>query len=180
MGKASGNREPSTGGYLNRIKSPSVREAGRPTTARRWWPALTTLLVVGVGVSLLVPGGRHQWALSIVRQPARFTALSFDHPNVLPTQVRENQPISVAFTIGNEEGRPLDYRYVINVSPAASAAQATTATAVVRAGGSRSISAVVRLRCANSPCRVQVSLPGHPESIDFLATLVPHTNDPHG
>ncbi len=152
-------------------ESETAKVKARSSRPMRWWPVVTTVLVLAVGISLLVPSTRHQWALSLVRQPTPYTALSFDQPAALPTHVVEDRPISVSFTIGNQEGRSLVYRYVVQASSTDGAAGETSGRAAVPNGGSRSISAVVRPACSTSPCQVQVSLPGYPVTIDFLADV---------
>lgn len=150
-----------------------------PRAGKRWWPVATALLIIAVGISLLVPQARHQWALSLVRQPTRFTALSFERPGALPAQVVKDAPVTVGFTIANMEGRPLVYRYVLQASSPAGSAGSVSGTMQLPSAGSRSVSAVLRQTCTESPCRFEVSLPGYPETIDFLAAVVTG-GAPHG
>ena len=144
---------------------------GRGSQARRWWPTLTILILVGVGLSLLVPAGRHQWALSIIRQPTPYTALYFDHPSSLPTDVPNDQRVSFTFSIANHEGHSLDYRYSVDVSPSPSRIPPATGTAVVASGRSRSIATAPEVACSASPCQVRVTLPDQGRSIDFLVSV---------
>lgn len=139
--------------------------------ARRWWPVLVPLAVLAIGVSLLLPAGRHQWALSLFRQPMRYTALSFNKAWALPTTAVINEPIAISFTIGNQEGRAMDYRYGIIESAGGISHTLGESTRIVAAGATWIVSTVIRPTCATSPCRVEVWLPGHPETIDFLVTL---------
>jgi hypothetical protein len=136
---------------------------------RRWWPVLTFLLVVAIGISLLFPGARHQWAVSILRQPTRYTVLYFDHPASLPHEARVSQTVRFSFTIVNDEGHPVDYRYVVgNVVGTGDPTEREVSTTRISARGARSISVSLRPACAASPCRIQVSLAGYPETIAFL------------
>jgi hypothetical protein len=134
---------------------------------RRWWPSLTVLLVVAIGISLSIPAGRHQWDLSILRQPTRYTSLYFDHPASLPHQAQASQTIRFSFTIVNNEGRPVDYRYRVETSPTDSPPGQELST-TIPAARSESILVSMRPACTASPCRIRVSLDGYPESIDFL------------
>jgi hypothetical protein len=138
-----------------------------PRGQRRWWPSLTVLLVVAIGISLSFPAGRHQWDVSILRQPTRYTALYFDHPASLPHQAKVNQTIAFSFTIANDEGRAVDYRYRVQTSPAGSPQQQEVST-TIPAARVESISVSLRPACAGSPCRIRISLAGYPETIDFL------------
>jgi hypothetical protein len=150
-------------------------------TAPRWlrragqraWPAAGLVLVAGVAVSLLLPAGRHQWALSLIRQPARYTALSFTRPADLPRVVGHFQRVAISFAVANHEGRAMTYRYVVSSASGRRTRDLAQAEAVVASGATWSVAIKVRPHCAASPCRVTVSLPGQPEVIDFLAAVRP-------
>jgi hypothetical protein len=137
----------------------------------QWWPALIVIAVLAVGASLLFPASRHQWALSLFRQPARYTVLSFTDASALPASAVIKRPITVSFTVGNREGRALDYRYVLSASSGKTSRILRQSARTVAAGATWRVSAVVRPACQTSPCRIEISLPGHPETIDFLVSL---------
>jgi hypothetical protein len=139
--------------------------------ARRWWPILIPLVAAVVGVTLIFPATRHQWALSIIRQPARYTVLSFNDASDLPAAAVINQPIAFSFNIGNQEGRAVNYKYVITESSGKTSRVLDEAARSVVAGETWKVAKVVKLGCSSSPCRVQIVLPGHPETIDFLVDL---------
>jgi hypothetical protein len=139
-------------------------------TPRPWWPILAPLAVLMAGLSLLSPAGRHQWALSLFRQPARYTVLFFDHPADLPATAGAGRPIRISFTVGNREERAVGYRYVVRAAGGRRSRIVGEASRTVAAGASWTVSTAVRPVCRTSPCRIQVSLPGHPETIDFLVT----------
>lgn len=129
------------------------------------------VLAFAIGISVLLPAGRHQWALSLFQQPTRYTALSFNRPWALPATAVVNKPVSVSFTISNHERRTVDYRYVLSASNGRNSRVLGGAGKSLAAGANWTVSAVVRPTCGGSSCRVEVSLPGHPETIDFLVTL---------
>jgi hypothetical protein len=129
------------------------------------------MAVAAIGLSLLVPAGRHQWAVSLFRQPAHYTALSFNRAWSLPSAVTINEPVTFSFTVGNQEGRDTDYRYVISESAAGLTQKLKGASSVVPSGKTWTVSTVITPSCIVSPCKIEVSLPGHPETIDFLVTL---------
>ena len=138
---------------------------------RRWWPVFVPLLVAGLVASFAIPSARHQWALSVFRQPARYTALSFNGAWKLPSAVATYQPVRISFVIDNQEGQTEAYRYVITQTSAGLTSTLGKSVKTVAAGRSGTVSTIIRPTCLVSPCRVQVSLPGHPETIDFLATV---------
>jgi hypothetical protein len=129
------------------------------------------LAVLAAGASLLSPAGRHQWALSLFRQPARYTVLSFSHASALPSAARINEPIAVSFMVGNHEGHAVGYRYVLAASGGGRSHILGESTRTVAAGATWTVSTSVRPRCDISLCRIEVSLPGHPETIDFRVTI---------
>jgi D-inositol-3-phosphate glycosyltransferase len=147
---------------------------GRPGRARWGWRVLAGAAALAAVISLLVPTWRHQWALSVLRQPTRYTALFFDRGTVLPARVAAGQPVHVGFTVSNREGRAIRYRYMISTYPVGSDGGHRRLLAesvkLVPAGSSWSVFAAVRPHCGRAPCRIQVSLPGHPETIDLVLT----------
>ena len=151
-----------------------TRACPPPGRARWCWRVLAGAAGLASAISLLVPAGRHQWALSLLRQPTQYTVLYFDRAAVLQDRVTPGQPVQFAFTVGNREGRALRYRYVISTYPLGSGGGRPLLLAesakLVPAGSNWSVSVTVRPHCGSSPCRIQVSLPGHPETIDFLPT----------
>jgi uncharacterized membrane protein len=143
---------------------------GEPPT-RRWWPVLLPLVLVVIAASVYLPSGRHQWALSLSRQPTHYTVLAFSNAANLPAQTAISQPVTVSFAIGNREGRAEKYRYVLTQSPSKTASVLGQSTKSVAAGATWNVTTTIRPSCQSSPCRIQVSLPGHPEKIDFLVSL---------
>jgi len=138
---------------------------------RRWWPVVAPLAFMAIAASLILPAGRHQWALSLFRQPTYYTSLSFDSAWSLPASATRGAPLSFSFSVGNHEGRAVTYRYLISEGPAGKGQTVGQSTKIVAAGATWTVSTTVPATCTGSPCRVQVSLPGHPEMIDFLVTL---------
>ena len=138
---------------------------------RRWWPFLVPLVVIALAASFVIPSARQQWAVSVFRQPARYTALSFNSAWKLPAAVVPYVPVKVSFVIQNEEGRTERYRYLIIQTSAGESATLGQSAQSITAGRSWTVSTVIRPSCLISPCRIRVSLPGHPETIDFLASV---------
>ena len=132
---------------------------------------LVPVAVVAVLVSLLLPAGRHQWALSLIRQPTPYTSLFFTKPAALPAAVSWDAPVPVSFSIQNNQGRPTAYRYVITDSAANQTQQLAEAKRTVRSGATWTVSIVLHPDCAATPCRFDIALPGHPETIDFQVSM---------
>jgi Protein of unknown function (DUF1616) len=142
----------------------------------RWWPIGAVVLVVAAA-SLAFPAARHQWALSFVRQPTHYTALSFVDAAHLPTTTTVGTPVHLSFTVANNEGKAVSYPYVVT-SSGTKDGQTTTAqtilhrsTITIPSGAQRSASISVVPVCSTSVCRVTVALPGHGESINALLNV---------
>jgi hypothetical protein len=138
---------------------------------RRWWVFLGPLALVALTLSFVIPSVRHQWALSVFRQPTQYTALSFNKASELPSGVITYEKIKISFVINNQEGETEHYRYVITQTSAGLSSTLGKSAKTVAPGRSWTVSTVIRPTCLVSPCRVEVSLPGHPETIDFLAAV---------
>ncbi len=147
-------------------------------TTRRWWPYVTGLAVLAIAASLLSPAGRHQWALSIFRQPTRFTTLYFNNADALPTTLVTNRPIPISFTVRNDEGRPASYRYVVISSDRVYTNTLSQGSRTVAPGAAWRVALVVRPTCKLSPCRIKVSLPRYRVVIDFQVILEPSAVGP--
>jgi hypothetical protein len=145
----------------------------RPWPSRpRWRAVIAVAAAVLIGTSVLLPAGRHQWALSLFRQPARYTALAFRYAWLLPSVSTSRARIPLFFTISNQEGRPVRYQYVLRqVDPLGNEQTLSTASDVIPSGATWTVDTSVRPYCNLSPCRVEVVLPGYPEKINFLVVL---------
>jgi hypothetical protein len=149
----------------------------RVARRRRLWPLALAAVVALVGLSFVSPAGRHQWALSFIRQPSRFTALSFQNAAALPRNIEAGARIHLAFTVANHEGRQTKYPYVLSsANPNGTSARTVLdrAALTVPSGTQRTASVTVRPVCAASACEVQVSLLGHPETLDVLLDVHRH------
>ena len=142
------------------------------TRSQRRWPTVVAVTAVLIAISLLLPGGRHQWAVSLFRQPTRYTVLAFSDPANLPNRAGLGKSLTVAFTISNYEGRAVTYRYVLSEDSRGAHEVLGSSARSVAAGRTAAVVTTVRPSCRTSPCRIEVSLPGHPETIDFLVSLV--------
>jgi hypothetical protein len=141
---------------------------------RRRWPLLLAVLAVLMGLTLVSPSGRHQWAVSLIRQPTPYTTLSFQDAAGLPHNVESGAPVHLTFTVANHEGRLTDYPVVLSSANADGAGAATAllrTTVTIPSGGQRTMSVSVRPACKTSACELQVSLPGQAETIDVVLAM---------
>jgi hypothetical protein len=148
----------------------------RPTrrTHGRW---LLAVLAVVIGLTLASPAGRHQWALSFIRQPTPSTTLSFRDSAALPHTVEIGARVRLSLTVANHEGRRLAYPLVVSSANLGDTHAMTVlhrSTLTVPSSGQRTTSIAVRPACTASTCELQVSLPGHHETIDVLLDMRRH------
>lgn len=137
----------------------------------RWWSALAIALTVLTVTSALSPVLRHQWALSLTRQPTPYTVLAFKQASALPTTAIRGKEIKVSFIINNEEGHPVRYRYVLASGSNRKLTSLSTSDKTVSAGTAWVVTESVVPKCAKAACKIQISLPSQQEKIDFLVTL---------
>ena len=144
-----------------------------PDSQVRWavGGALAALAVLVVA-SLLIPAGRHQWAVSFVRQPTPTTSLAFTHPTALPSSAKSGDPVTLAFTVANHEGRDQHYQYVVtSQSPGQTPALVARGSVAVADGTAQSVVRDVVPQCTGSSCVVQVALPEQSVLIDVRLDL---------
>ena len=135
-----------------------------------WLYGAGFVTVVLVAASLLSPWVRHEWGLSLGRQPTPYTQLGFSHAADLPATGVRGKGISVTFVITNDAGKQLSYRYVVASGSGTKLTALRSGTRLVAAGASWDVDTVVVPKCAASSCRIQVSLLEQDESIDFILT----------
>ena len=138
----------------------------------RWraWAAATLVGLAAIGASLTSPQLRHQWLVSFVRQPTPYTVLAFAAPDNLPVQTTPRWHISVSFVIGNNEGRPVHYRWVLASGSKSALTPIRTGSRLVAAGKEWTVKTTFVPKCPGRDCAIEVSLPAQHEHIDFLVT----------
>jgi hypothetical protein len=144
---------------------------------RRRWPLVLAVGATLVGLSFVSPAARHQWALSFIRQPSPYTTLSFQDPASLPDNIESGAHIHLTFTVANHEGRRMSYPYVLSsTNPGGTPAVRVLdrAAITVAAGKQQTTSVTVRPVCAHTTCEVEVSLLGHPETLNVLLHVHGH------
>ncbi len=162
-------RRPSSSSYGQPDEDRQVSQFDRP----RWdiWLLGTGLLAIALAVaSFASPWVRHEWSLSLQRQPTPYTQLGFANAGALPTTGIPGQSVPVSFIITNDEGRPVSYRYVVASGSGTTLTAISSATKVVAAGAAWGVGINVVPKCPTASCRVQVSLPEQNMSIDFPLT----------
>jgi len=150
------------------VREDRTSERTRVRTHRRLWPVVVPLAIAAIAVSLVLPGTRHQWAESVVRQPAPYSAVSFVAPSELPTTLVSGQSLQFTFTVENHESKSLRYPYFLIASPTKNADGIVGGgSVVVPAGGSRNVNVSLDPKCSGSPCRISVGLAGYGVAVDF-------------
>ena len=162
-------RRPSSSGYGQPNEDAQVSRHDPP----RWdiWLLGTGLLAIALAAaSFLSPWVRHEWSLSLQRQPTPNTGLGFTNVASLPATGVPGKGIPVSFTITNDEGRQVSYRYVVASGSGTTLTTISSGTTDIAAGQSLGVRIVVVPKCAAASCLVQVSLPDQNESIYLRLT----------
>jgi hypothetical protein len=147
----------------------TVTTADRPNW-RAWGLAAAIGIIVACG-STIFPYLRHQWLISFVRQPVPYTVLAFTDATQLPVTALRGTDIALSFAITNDEGRTVHYRYVVASGSGATLTPIQAGSRTVGRGGKWTVNTAAEPECADRECRIQVSLPGQGEHIDFLVRL---------
>jgi hypothetical protein len=133
---------------------------------------LLALLVVGATVVALSSQARHQLALSLVRQPEKYTELYFAGDG--PTQVSpgtDRAVVHVSFTVANHEGETTRFPYAVQVVNDAEAPLGRAEGSVeVGGGNSVTVTLAVVIPATEPLSAVDVDLEGRNEHIRFLAS----------
>jgi hypothetical protein len=163
-----GRRPPS----LNPVEltEDSADSADEPPRWGLWLAGTGFVAIVLILASLASPWVRHEWALSLSHQNTPYTQLAFSSAVALPTSAVRGHGIPVSFTIANNEGKQVSYRYVVSSGSGSELESLTSATKGVSAGNSWDVDVTVVPKCAASTCRIKVSLPKQGESIYFVVT----------
>jgi O-antigen/teichoic acid export membrane protein len=147
-------------------------DASAKGTRGRRWPLVAAAVVVLIGISFATPAGRHQWAVSFIRQPTPYTVLSFENAGHLPTTLSSGGHLELTFAVTNHEGRDVRYRYLVTSASSGQIPVVLQRSILAVPEGVRQTESVsVVPTCQGSPCRVQVSLPGPAESIEVQVEL---------
>jgi hypothetical protein len=135
------------------------------------WLAVTSLVTVATAVAtLLSPWVRHEWVLSLFRQNTPYTQLGFNDATKLPVTAVRGKGVPVSFFVTNDEGKPTAYQYVVASGSGPKLESLSSATKTVAAGATWDVHVTVVPKCAETTCRIEVSLPREGESIDLLLT----------
>ena len=149
-----------------------ARDSQREQPRWEWWLCGAGLVsAIIIITSLLSPYIRHQWALSLSGQNARYTELAFNRAAALPVTAVRGKSIQISFTITNDEGTALFYRYVVASGSGSKLKLVSSSSKTVPQGAAWRVNRLVVPKCAQIACRVQVSLPQQGERIDFILML---------
>ena len=135
----------------------------------KWWFLGTILtVVILIAVSLVSPWVRHEWKLSLGRQNTPYTQLAFNNAVTLPAVAVRGKKIQLSFTIVNDEGSSMSYRYVVASGSGAKLETLSSSRKAVASGATWHVISTLMPKCAGSTCRIQVSLPQQNEKIDYM------------
>ncbi len=128
--------------------------------------AASGLALTGDGYSLLQKAG-------LVARPVSYTALSFENPEALPTQLPSaHTTVKTAFMIHNVSGAPRTYHWFVDITRNDRSMRIRTGTLKLLAESQRVISEILALSCPSGRLKVTISLANPAESIDYWANCL--------
>lgn len=150
------------------MSNTQIDEIPREPPRWGWWLGaagfVAVILVVG---SMLSPYVRHQLSLSVFRQNSPYTQFGFTDAPSLPTTAVPGKKIQISFFVTNDEGKAMQYQYVVASGSSAKLATLTSSSNTVAAGETWNVNVGVVPKCSANTCQVQISLPQQAETIDF-------------
>ena len=147
------------------------RAGGRLLSGASGVGVLATVVLAAVVVALVLVqyvGLGAARRLGLVATPQRFTQLSFEHPDRLPSSVTPGRPLSLGFAIADHEGRRVTYHWSVTIAGGSTPAQLAAGATTVASSQSRDVAVVVRLpRFVKGPATVLVALASPAEAISL-------------
>lgn len=129
---------------------------------------LAVLLLLLVAIAAAFPRQlKHQWELSVVRQPTPYTQLYFTAPASIPSVLAAGQQNTFDFTIENDEGRAYRYTYVVTLQDSRARQQVSKETVMVNSGERVTRAVTVDPTDKESRYLVSVTIPTLNQSIQF-------------
>ncbi len=154
----------------NETRRGDRREDTREDTRRRAGitVGLAVLLLLVVAIVAAFPRQiKHQWELSVVRQPTPYTQLYFTAPASIPRVLAVGQQNTFDFTIENDEGRASRYTYVVTLEDSRARQQVSKETVMVNSGERVTRAVTVDPTDKASRYLVSVTIPTLNQSIQF-------------
>ena len=138
-----------------------------------WWRWIGLIAVLAVASGLIQTGAGHSLLqrAGLVAEPVDYTALSFDNPAALPTQLPSaHATVPTAFMIHNVSGAQRTYRWFIDVTRNDRSQRIGTGTLDLPAESQQVIRENLALSCPSGRLKVTISLASPAESIDYWAS----------
>jgi hypothetical protein len=129
------------------------------------------LLVMGVVQSNFV---RPLWrAIGVIGPPQSYTAISFENPRDLPTELSGKQPtVTAAFMISNKTADPQNYAWAVSVVEGDTVRGSSSGNINVAAGQAALVSRQIKINCKPGQVKLMVSLIRPKEHIDAFMNCV--------
>ena len=134
------------------------------------WRALVLVVLVAFAVELAQTGSGHALLqkAGLLKAPASYTTLSFEHPQLLPRQLTaKKSSVNISFLIHNATGSPHTYNWQVHVVHGKGSTPVASGWALVSAGASAKVSRAIRTSCVSGKVDFVIKLAAQQESINF-------------
>ncbi|MEB4210082.1 hypothetical protein [Mycobacterium sp. 94-17] len=139
---------------------------------------LSAILAVGAVLAALSGTVRHEIAVSLTRQPEKYTVLYFSDGLKWAGAGTDRLIMTVSFTVVNHQGRPTRFPYAVQVLDPAKTPIARSEGSVDIADGKDTTAAVdVNVPASAGWSAVEVNLVGRAERIRLLQSSSEATNN---
>jgi len=143
------------------------------------WVALVAVLAVTLGVVQTGAGHSLLQKAGLIAASVDYTALSFDDPQALPTQLPSaHTTVPTAFMIHNVSGAERTYHWFIDVTHNNRSKRIRTGTLDLPAESQQVIRENLALTCPSGRLKVTISLASPAESIAYWVNCLPGEGDP--
>jgi hypothetical protein len=135
-----------------------------------WAGAAIFIALAGILAIVFPTQFKHQFAISVTRQPTPYTQLFFANSTTLPRELSLNRPNDVKFTVVNNEGRAATYHYTVTMAVGNQAKIAGQGSFALGDNQSITQTAVIKPSSRRSQYLVKITLDGTGSFIQFYAS----------
>lgn len=147
----------------------TVRQPTRSLSAARWreWFLVVGCVAALAGIAQSSPGHSLLSQVGLLQPPAKYTELSFSHPQSLPQHLGARKAtIKVSFVVHNLDGSARAYEWAVLLHQVGGVHRVANGRLRVASGQAAVVTKPVSITCLRGQVQLIVSLKSPAESID--------------
>ena len=138
-------------------------------TRRRGLVALVGVVVLAAVVGQTAAGHAILQRAGLFEEPAIYTSLAFEHPQLLPEQLRSRRAkVPLSFVINNAGSASRDYQWSVRLVHGRVTRLLAAGSVAIASGRAAEIARTADISCAGGKVQIIVSLARPDESIDAI------------